>query len=936
MNPKCFPYLSLFVFMSFVLFPNLIVAENLSSNKTMILDSSEFEVWIDSFSQLTSFEEIVQKEFQKSPTPQSGNTKHAYWFKFNLENKQEQPLTYWLHVGVFDSLTLIRQHGDSLRFSHRGLLADYTIEDKRHFRQLQQYKYGFEITIPPHSNITCFLRVKNTVRFETTFDGLKVMKKEQLLSEAPAKALYFGIFNAFFFGILFFLILFSLSQHFQARDASYLYYTLYLSLTIVYFWWKFEKANSFFNIFFTAFPKYYYYYEAPLSVLIYIGYFLFVARFLNAKVELPSFYRILRFLTPILAAYFAIAFLIAAIWGLDVGWEFIYWIRLVLIPTAVVAIFLVFKARHQLGFYVLMGALFMLLGAAVTTYLSKALSNHYAGPWDLPLLPIQLGVLLETFFFSIGLGYKSRLSEQEKTVALLDLQEKKKEAEYLKKRKTELTNLYANLSHEFRTPLAVVLGATKQIEGYPKERELIERNGGQLLRLINKILDVNKIEANKMQINWRREDAMRFIRYSAESFELLAKQKKQSLEVVCSPQTLLMDIDRDKFQKIINNLLSNAVKFTPIKGSIRVCASKLSDGEQETLRLEVSDSGPGIPENYRRLIFDPFIQTPNTEGGTGLGLTLVKQFTRLLGGEVLVNSAPDKGSAFILNFPIRRQAPLADLKQLHKIENRPLVNLPSMAEPGQIAASRSSVLLIEDNEDVLQYLKQLLRARYNVFSAKDGQTGFDMARQIRPDVIISDVMMPGMNGYELCRKLKNTVLTQNIPIILATARASRPDKLQGLKSEADAYLIKPFDEEELLIRVQGLLQKRRQLKKQVSGVFSKHGSADQTENEAVLFMEKLHAILEDHLQNEGFKIKELCRELGVNHVTLNNKIKEYTGKTTARYIRNYRLQYAKKLLRTTQLSVAQISYKVGISEPANFNNLFKKIFGKSPKQWREG
>jgi len=252
----------------------------------------------------------------------------------------------------------------------------------------------------------------------------------------------------------------------------------------------------------------------------------------------------------------------------------------------------------------------------------------------------------------------------------------------------------------------------------------------------------------------------------------------------------------------------------------------------------------------------------------------------------------------------------------------------------EIIAGRTTLLLVEDNLDVQSHLNHILKSSYNIFFAKNGKEGLDRVRKIRPDLIISDVMMPEMNGYEFCEKVKNNSFSQHIPIILVTARASQQDKMKGLKQQADAYLTKPFEEEELLLRIQQLLQKNKILAARSENVLTQNGLLQDTESRIVLFMTEFHKVLSESLQDEKFKIKHLCTKMGMNHVSINNNIKKITGQTTAQYIRNFRLNLAKELLQTTDYSVAEIAYMVGIPEPSNFVNMFKKAFGKSPKQWR--
>lgn len=893
-----------------------------------------FSIWVDSLNKISNFQNIPSQSFQKYSSFEFENSDYAYWVNFNLKNPTNDSKTYWLEVGVFDSLTLVQKNDKSFNIQHKGLLVHYDKKQKEDFQALQEDKYGFEIILPPNSNDHFYLRVKNTVRFETTFSNIKLQSKQEKILSLGKQLIYFTIFSAAFFGIILFFILFSLFQYFQNKDSSYCFYAIYLSLNIIYFWWKFEKSNSFINIIFTDFISYYYYFESPLVILIYISYFYFVVHFLNAKKELYTFYRILNIATPILIVYGILNILVALFWELSLSWEIGYWVRFILVSFSFFAIYQVFKSKHQLGFYILSGTSVILLGGVVTSIFSKTYTNHYVGPWDIPLLPIQVGMFVEIMFFSAGLAFKSRLTVQEKTAMLLDLDQREKEFNFYKKQKEALTNLYTNLSHEFRTPLTVILGALRQIKGNQKERNLIRRNGNQLLNLTNQILDLNKLENHKMQVNWKQGDIMSFIRYCAEPFEVLIKKKNQTLEIFFVPNRLVMDFDSEKIQIIINNLLSNAIKFTPNNEKIRIDGYEYKEGNESSFRLDISDSGVGIPAQYQQTIFDHYTQLPNTEGGTGLGLALVKEFTLLLGGRINLNSEEGKGSTFNLSFPIHNKAQLApdwgDFKKEILEENTSL----NHHEPIELISGRPSILLVEDNEDVQQYLKQILESHYNIFIAENGKIGLVKVKEVRPDIIISDVMMPELNGYEFCQKVKTNPTSHHIPIILVTAKASHQDKIKGFENNADAYLSKPFDEEELLLRIQQLLNKNKVLESRSENVFVKNGLIQKTENGATLFMENFHKVLNENLQNENFKIKSLCVEMGLNHVSINNKIKQYTNQTTAQYIRNYRLNLAKELLQTTELSVAEISYQIGIPEPANFNNMFKKAFGKSPKQWK--
>lgn len=560
-----------------------------------------------------------------------------------------------------------------------------------------------------------------------------------------------------------------------------------------------------------------------------------------------------------------------------------------------------------------------------TTLAFTILPPWYQTGWAYLLFTSILGAAL----YFINRFYRTRRRLRQ------ELTERRQTAERLEEMATFKNTFFTNITHEFRTPISVMLGMIRQIKGHNKEKELIERNGQQLLGLINQVLDLNKMEAGKMKVRWQQGDIMHFIRFVAESFSLVTKEKKQKLEVSCTPRQLLMDYDPGKLQKILNNLFSNATKFTPEGGNIRVEAYEEVNEEQHRLQLKISNSGPGIPRRYQQLIFQPYAQMPDSEGGTGLGLPLVRELTLLLGGDIRLDSQNGEGSTFRLSFPIHREATL--VSDHYPTQATIRKDLVSQAEtrPVEWISGRPTILSVEDNLDVQFYLKTILQSSYNVFFANNGKEALDMVKTTHPDLILSDLMMPEMDGYSLCRILKKDSATQPIPVILLTAKAGQEDKLKGLEYQADAYLIKPFDERELHLQIQQLLQKNIILENQNSNHFAQNGKILKTENGAVLFMEKFHKILDDNLQSENFKIRTLCVEMGMNHVSINKKIKEYTSYTTAQYIRYYRLNLAKKLLRTTDLSVAEISYQVGVPEPSNFNNMFKKAFDKTPKQWRD-
>lgn len=914
-------------FFLLLLYPAFFFCQNENGN-------SDFTVWTDHAAEILSFEQLETQSFAQTQNHYLPSTSSAYWLRFERSNAADIPQKYLLQAGVFDSLSLVAKIADLYFTQHRGLLVAYADTDQAQFQQLSQNKFAFQLELPPHSKGIFYLRIKNLIRFESTLSDIQLLPTDHFLTPQPKRQIYFLIYHAIFLGILLFIGLFALLQFFQNRDAAYQFYAVYLFASTLYFFWKFEKSNSFFPALFTAFPDYYYYLEIPLSIAIYISYMFFILHFIDAKERVPVFYKILKIGSYSMVAYLLLDRLILALWGFSVSWEIFFVLRLFLIALSVYAIIVVIKSRHRLAGYILAGAFCMLLGGAFTSYLSKTMTSHYWGPWDIPLLPIQISTLAEVLFFSLGLGYKSRLIEREKTGILIDLQNRAAENQRIKKQKEALSQWYSNLSHEFRTPLTVILGVSQQINNAGNSFKVIQRNARQLLGLIDKMLDYSKLEEQKMELIQERADVMQQLRILAESFQLLAIKKGQHFELTCQPQQLVCLTDLEKLQQIINNLLSNALKFTPEGGLIRLSAKVSTQKDTDILHIQVYNSGTGIPKALQQKIFEPYYQLPNTSGGTGLGLALVKALTKMLKGTISLENIPGEGLAFKLQLPIQKAMDATGSSRALVVESdrKP----PEAAIPmPSLQTERPTILIVEDNADVLGYLNQLLENDYSLFWASDGEHGITMAETIKPSLIISDVMMPKVDGYTLCQQLKQKTTTQAIPIILLTAKASQADRLQGLIAQADAYLVKPFDPRELKLQIQQLLQRNEKLLKKNWNVPTHRMENPTAANEeTVLFMNKLNRILEENLKSEDFKVKQLCQLLNTNHVSLNQKIKKLTGQSTARYLRTFRLQRAKELLETTNLTTSEIAWEVGIPEASNFSNMFKKKYGSSPRVWR--
>ena len=510
----------------------------------------------------------------------------------------------------------------------------------------------------------------------------------------------------------------------------------------------------------------------------------------------------------------------------------------------------------------------------------------------------------------------------------------------------ELKNsLYDNITHEFRTPLTVILGMTDSLESELRTKtnppiknsvEMIRRNGRKLLSLVNEMLDLSKLESGHMETNLIQINVVPFIKYLGESFHSFAQEDDIHFTVYSEIDELMMDVDSQKLSTIISNLLSNAIKFTPPLGKIVL---HIHNGNNTNLIIKVSDTGVGISEEELPYIFNRFYQADATitrrGEGTGIGLALTKELVNVLGGQISVTSTPNEGSVFKVTLPITHNAPYTNLESTNpNPENAPNLEFLDVQKRENVVPFDKPelplVLIIEDNKDVAYYLNQCLMGTYNTIHAINGILGLEMAFEHIPDIIISDVMMPGKDGYEVCSMLKKDERTDHIPIVLLTAKATSKDRVFGLTKGADAYLAKPFQKEELFTRLEQLLFLRKKLitkfqQGQVSKVIAK-----QPINAETKFITKVIDLIHEDLDDSSFGSSELSAKLGLSESQVYRKLKAITGKSTAVFIRTIRLEDAKEQLQTTDKTVSEIAYAVGFNDPSWFSRAFKEEYGHPP------
>jgi len=517
------------------------------------------------------------------------------------------------------------------------------------------------------------------------------------------------------------------------------------------------------------------------------------------------------------------------------------------------------------------------------------------------------------------------------------LAKERAEAERIRQLDEAKSQLYTNITHEFRTPISVILGLTEQLQTDPATNlkpylNTIHKNGNELFDLVNQLLDLSKIEVNALKLDYIQGDIMKYLHYLVESYMSTAILQKKSLAFFSEPEDFVMDFDVEKLRRIIGNLMSNALKFTSDQASIKVSAIAKS----EVLELKISDTGEGIAAEHLPHVFDRFYQVDDSSvrrsGGTGIGLALVKELVVLLGGTIEVESEVMRGTTFKITLPVRQQAILQE-PAMPLARSLPSTNIPAqLVAPVLEGHQRPQLLIIEDHPDVVEYLKVCLQEYYIIQVARNGEEGLKIAKEQIPDIIISDVMMPKMDGFEVCAQLKTNSRTSHIPILLLTAKATLEDRIEGLSQGADAYLTKPFNKQELLIRMKQLITLRQQLQTRYSGIqFLNDMDLKSDEKD---FLGNLASIIHIHIADEGFQITHLCRAAGMSRTQLHRKVKGLTGDSTSVFVRQIKMDYAKKLLKTSDKSISEVAYSIGYKYPNHFSTDFKNHFGYSPNETR--
>ena len=552
--------------------------------------------------------------------------------------------------------------------------------------------------------------------------------------------------------------------------------------------------------------------------------------------------------------------------------------------------------------------------------------------------------ILGTLIFGSLLFLSLRYRAQKKEALLRAESAEKAHLEELNAMKSKFFN---NISHEFKTPLTLIKGPVEQLlaktEDVSKKHmlQIINKNADQLDKLIHQLLELSRLDLGQIQLKANLIDVLPHFKAWTGSFRSLAEDKNIQLNFHSDQADYHMFVETEKIEHAFTNLLSNAVKFTPSGGQVDVLLSMQKVSGKEYLRIQVKDTGIGIPQKAQEQIFERFYQAHHTEegSGTGIGLAIAKDYVEIHCGQLSVESIPKVGSTFTILLPFGKEhlqpeeiavypahQSLPDeqaSKQMGKMLNA-FVGTP-------IDTSALSILIAEDHVDLSDYLKSILQPAYAVFQAPDGKAALDIALNTIPDMVISDIMMPEMNGMELCQRIKKDSKTSHIPVILLTAKSSDEDRIAGMQSQADAYLTKPFNRQELLAVIQSLFDNRKKLQdyfrlqETLSPV-----AANNIPSSEQKFINTMNTLLEKNLSDELYGVEQLSNDMLMSRSQLHRKLKAIANVTPSAYIRTYRLKKAKQLLTAKAGNVSEICFDVGFSNPSYFAKVFQEEFGVRP------
>ena len=855
-------------------------------------------------------------------------------FRLNLEDKMIGPPAWTKSNGKVDIYGFV---GEKLIFHQKT-----GVEYPRKERSTKSHWVRNEVRLPNFpvgEEVTLLIKAQgNSIGYPAYFN-LSLRHSSQAYYHQIYQ--FHNSFNIFMFGIAFIVFLYHLLQYIYLREKVMLWFSVWLFFITI------TQAMTI-GLFIGATTVLRFSFYVVVANGVFYTFWFFGRAFINSKAKFPSLDKFMLGLglfvlleSIIVALYVPITNAQTSFTGVGVHY---YVLNIYTLASLVLSVILLTKKdkfAKYFGFGSITASLFLLLGTFWSMgYIS--LSTYSVDPF-------VTGIFLQIVIYSFGIAYRRQVIQSQMTEQRIQGQRAISEMQRIKDLDTIKTRFFANISHEFRTPLTLISGPIKRALGYAqnqsedialkkKDFEIIVKNTDRLQNLVDQLLDLSKIESGKEHLSLTQGGLIKFIRSLVYSFESLAERNNISLNTRFPNELDQAFYDKDKLEKILTNILSNAFKYTPKNGSVTVNVEH--DGHY--LQLEIADTGKGIGKEDVRRIFERFYRVEGTEEqGSGIGLALTKELIDLHNGKISVDSVERKGTTFKIRLPVTlKNLPEsvlmpANYQQQSASEaiNEDLVTKESSAVEKVITTKELPLaLVVEDNPDLQYYIADVIHEQYNIIKASDGAQGERMAFEHTPDIIITDVMMPKKDGFEFCHSLKQNAKTSHIPIIMLTAKAGEVNKIEGLSQGADAYLTKPFNEKELLIRMKNLIESRKNLWdhfKALDMLLVDDIGVNSIDDK---FLQDVFKTIKEHLDNERFGVEDIAAAVGFSRSQLHRKLKALSGKSANQLITEIRLNEAHRLLKSNAGSVSEIAYSVGYSNLSYFTKSFKEKFGVLPSK----
>ncbi len=895
------------------------------SDSTTSVDLCRYTAVFRDASRHMSFKDVQKQHFipVNKPEFQYAFSRDIFWFRFQIRNESGLNENNWYLLwsnALVDNIDVYVPGVDGTYKVQKGglLVADH---EKSYQGPFPLYKIGF---LPEKKNLTFFVRLKAD---ETILGSLRLMSHQVYIDQIPKTFAMMWLV----IGIQLLRVLYNIVLAWYIRNGSFRWYSFHTVIVTLSVLGSFGLIGGALN----DFPR--------------------VAGIMNS-----SFY----LLMP--ATYTLFIFSLLNVWKnyRKIRWLFV---TIIIISAGQVLAHVVVPRSFllQSNTYVFLSTVFLLTATTVDALLRRLSFNAYLLiPCFITLIPFTflnlqaLGLInfgwiypmiyatnfLEIFALSLVIGKVIQATEKERFQTEKALLTEKLEAEKLVELDHIKTQFFTNISHEFRTPLTLLMGPLEEMrQKYPNEHliPMMQRNTTRLQALINQLLDLTKLQAGEFKVETHRGDIVSFLSCIFSSFESLAQSQQIHFFFKQSHTSLETDFDVDKMEKIVTNLLSNAFKFTPATGKVEVNVIYQVHGTSPSLVMEVNDTGIGIDAQKLPRIFDRFYQADDSPRrdyeGTGIGLALVRELVELLKGNIGVESEAGAGTCFRLTLPlvVNPQTASETLPLMSPAErkDRDAVYAPGQSHTEQISnASLPILLIVEDNVDLRIYLKDVFDGQYQVVEAVDGQDGLDSAFEIIPDLVVTDLMMPRLDGFSFCQRLKSDERTSHIPVVMLTAKVALADRLEGFGLGADDYLEKPFSKDELLVRVKNLIQQRILLREKFTmmpavPLGEPVSTARNLDNH---FIVKARNVVTQHLSDSSFSADTFSDLMGMSRSNLHRKVKALTGQTTTEFVRTIRLHKASELLAQKNLTVSEVAYQVGFESLSYFSKTFQEQFGVTP------